>query len=261
MSDHVTVAVADGVATLVLDRPDKRNAMTLDMWLAISSHCAALAHDPTVRVLVVRGAGDHFCAGADIGGFTDTDPAVVRTANGDADTALAAFPKPTIAQVSGSCVGGGAGIAAACDLRFADATARIGITPARLGLIYPSPDIARIVGLIGPSATKHLLYSAELIDAERALRIGFVDEVVATPEALTERVTEFAALLATRRSLFTQMASKQLVDAAAAYGNIPADVSERWEAPLEGNPDHAEGVAAFLERRDPNFTWTPSADG
>src|SRR5690606_7057728 len=87
-TEHVTVAVAGGVATLTLNRPDKRNAMTLGMWLAVGEHATALAADPAVRVLVVTGAGEHFSAGADIAGFTDTDPGAVRAANATADDAL-----------------------------------------------------------------------------------------------------------------------------------------------------------------------------
>ncbi len=164
------------VATLWLNRPEKRNAVTKAMWQGIATTCAELAADGTVRVMVVRGTGDHFCAGADIGELELGDVSYGR-ANAGAEQALGAFPKPTIAFVRGSCVGGGAQIAIACDLRIADTTARFGITPARLGIVYPAFGVDRAVRLLGPSATKHLLYSAELIDPERALRIGMVDEV------------------------------------------------------------------------------------
>ena len=175
--EEVAVSVDDGIATLTLRRPAKRNAVTYDMWLAIAEHCRALARDPSVRVLLVRGEGAHFCAGADIAGLADADQAQYQAANAAADEALASFPKPTIAVITGACVGGGTELAVACDLRIADATARFGITPARLGLVYPAPAVARVVRLIGPSPAKHLLYSAELIDAERALRIGLIDEL------------------------------------------------------------------------------------
>ena len=160
------------VATLWLNRPAKRNSVTYAMWRAIADHAAALADDPSVRVLVVRGVGDHFCAGADIAGLGANAEADYSVVNQAAHDALVAFPKPTIAFIAGSCVGGGAQIAAACDLRLADTTARFGITPARLGVVYGGYGIERVVALIGPSAAKHLLYSAELIDADRALRIG-----------------------------------------------------------------------------------------
>ncbi len=176
MSDDITLAVADGVATLCLNRQEKRNAVTYDMWVAIGEYCRRLAGDAAVRVLVVRGAGAHFCAGADIAGLQAADHSYGE-ANLEAETALMAFPKPTIAFIQGVCVGGGVQIATSCDLRIADQTARFGITPARLGIIYPAPALARVVTLTGPAAAKHLLYSAELITAERALRIGLIDEL------------------------------------------------------------------------------------
>ena len=127
------------------------------------------------------------------------------------------FPKPSIAVITGACVGGGTEIAVACDLRLADTTSRFGITPARLGIVYPASATARVVRLVGPSATKHLLFSAELIDVDRALRIGLVDEVH-DPAQLDDRLRQLSELMANERSLLTQMASKEIVDALAADG-------------------------------------------
>lgn len=258
-TEEITVSVDDGIATLTLRRPAKRNAVTYEMWLAIAGHCRALARDPSVRVLLVRGQGEHFCAGADIAGLADADQAQYQLANAAADEALASFPKPSIAVITGACVGGGTELAVACDLRLADTTARFGITPARLGLVYPAPAVARVVRLIGPSAAKHLLYSAELIDADRALRAGLVDELH-PPGQLGDRVAELAGLLARRRSLLTQMASKEMVDAAAEHGSVPADMAARWAAAAAASGDPAEGIASFLQRRDPSFGWAPGAD-
>src|SRR5262245_8116158 len=190
----LSVVVERGVATLWLNRPAKRNAVTYDMWAAIAHHCAHLARDPAVRMLVVRGAGPHFCAGADIAEFGNHHGDYQRV-NEDAEGALAAVPKPTVAVVTGACVGGGVGLAAACDLRLADTTARLGITPAGLGLVHPSSAVERVVRLVGPSAAKHLLFTAELIDADRALRIGLVDEVH-HPAELPLRVAALTDLIA-----------------------------------------------------------------
>ncbi len=206
----VEVTHDGAIATLWLNRPEKRNAVTIDMWRSMTDHCAALAGDPTVRVLVVRGTGDHFCAGADIAALGTVDNEALLIANHAADDALTTFPKPMIAFITGSCVGGGAEIAIACDLRIADTTSRFGITPARLGLLYPTFALERAVRLLGASAAKHLLYSAELIDAERALRIGLVDEVH-EPAAASSASTCFAGVLA-ERSLLTQCGSKEMVD-------------------------------------------------
>ena len=257
MNELVELTVDHGVATLWLNRPAKRNAVNHEMWEAIGGQCRRLAAAPEVRVLVVRGVGDHFCAGADIGGLSraNTD---YGDANRTAEASLSGFPKPSIAFIRGSCVGGGVQLAASCDLRIADTTARLGITPARLGLVYPPAALQRVVALIGPSAAKHLLFSAELIDAARALRIGLLDEVH-EPEAAEARLVTFARLLAEERSLLTQQASKQMIDALTAKGRVDDELTARWSAELAGSGDVDEGVRAFLERRSPNFTWSGPA--
>lgn len=254
--DRPLAVTRDGaVATLWLNRPEKRNAVTLEMWNGIASISTALAKDPTVRVLVVRGVGDHFSAGADITGLADVAQETYQRATRAAERALAAFPRPTVAFVTGSCVGGGAQLAIACDLRIADTTSRFGITPARLGLVYPAQAIERAVWLLGPAATKHLLFSAELIDADRALRIGLVDEVH-DPEAAGERLDAFVRTLVDERSLLTQQASKEMIDAVAATGVVDAAIVDRWDSELAASADPAEGIDAFVERRPPDFTWT-----
>ncbi|TMQ92659.1 enoyl-CoA hydratase/isomerase family protein [Actinomadura soli] len=252
--------VAGGVGTVVIDRPAKRNAMSADMWRALPGILDGLAADPGVRVVVLTGAGGNFCAGADIAELGDIhrdDDSHLATV---AERALAAFPKPSLAAIEGYCVGGGCQLAAACDLRFAADGARFGITPAKLGIVYPAAATARLVGLVGPSAAKYLLYSADLIGAEHALRIGLLDEVVpagAGLQGLHERVAEFAATLASR-SLLTQRATKDIVDAVVASGQV-AEKAKRWLDEMAASGEVEEGVAAFLERRAPGFTWTAPA--
>lgn len=245
------VRTEDGTATLTLDNPARRNAMTLAMWRELPGLLGALAADPAVRVLVLTGAGDTFCAGADISGMTG--PEVLRATQGAAvaaEEALAAFPKPTVAAVRGYCVGGGCQLAVACDLRFAAQGARFGVTPARLGIVYPPSSTRRLVEVAGPSTAKYLLFSAELIDAERALRTGLVDEVH-PPEALAARVAEFAAVLRARSQL-TQAAAKEFAAGPASPGRMAY-----WTRQAAASGDAAEGAAAFLERRAPHFTWSP----
>ncbi|MBK5222464.1 MAG: enoyl-CoA hydratase/isomerase family protein [Acidimicrobiia bacterium] len=252
----VVVTTSGPVATLWLNRPQKRNAVTADMWASIAEACRELADDDTVRALVVRGVGDHFCAGADVGGLGATPG--YGAINAEAEAQLAAFPKPTVALTVGACVGGGVQIASACDLRIADETALLGVTPARLGIVYPASAIERLHRLVGPAAAKHLLFTAELINAERALRIGLVDEVVAAGQA-ESRVDTLVHLMTEERSLLTQMASKQMVDDIATHGRVADLTTERWRRHLADNPDSPEGIAAFAERRRPRSTWTPSS--
>jgi enoyl-CoA hydratase/carnithine racemase len=139
-------------------------------------------------------------------------------------------------------------------VRIADTTARLGITPARLGIIYPPPSLQRLLELVSPSSAKHLLFSAELIDAARALRIGLLDEVHEPGDA-EARLAAFATLLADQRSQLTQQASKSMIDALAATGRVDEDLAARWADELATAHDPGEGVTAFLERRPPQFSW------
>jgi enoyl-CoA hydratase/carnithine racemase len=246
---RVNHSVVDSIATVVLDNPAKRNAMTAGMWRALPGLLAGLASDPGVRALVLTGEGDTFCAGADISTLREPGDAggtpqelAVR-----AEEALAAFPKPTLAAVRGYCVGGGSQLAAACDLRFAEEGALFGVTPAKLGIVYPASSTRRLAALVGPAAAKYLLFSGELIGTERALRTGLVDEVLPAGQ-LDKRVAGFTRVLVSRAQL-TQAAAKEFVD-----GRTGRDAY--WEEQARGSGDTAEGVAAFLERRVPRFGWT-----
>ncbi|MDK1472022.1 enoyl-CoA hydratase/isomerase family protein [Streptomyces sp. 549] len=242
---------SDGVATVTLHHPAKRNAMTAPMWRRLTELLGGLAEAPSVRALVLTGSGETFCAGADIStlhGDPDAEDGPQRLAVA-AEEALAAFPRPTLAAVRGHCVGGGCQLAAACDLRFATADAVFGVTPARLGVVYPATSTGRLVRLVGPSAAKHLLFSAELIDAERALRVGLVDEVLESGTLLDARVAEFTRTLGTR-SLLSQCAAKEYVD-----GPPDPTRSAHWVRQARNSGEAAEGAAAFLERRPPRFTW------
>jgi enoyl-CoA hydratase/carnithine racemase len=275
MEPQLLHSVADGVATVVIHHPAKRNAMTADMWRALPPLLDRLATDPAVRALMLTGEGETFCAGADISSLREPSEGTGAESGGaggsgdsggsggsggaqvlavEAEEALAAFPKPTLAAVRGHCVGGGCQLAAACDLRFADEDALFGVTPAKLGIVYPASSTQRLVSLVGPATAKYLLFSGELIDSGRALRTGLVDEVLPSGE-LGKRVAEFARVLVSRSQL-TQAAAKEFADGRlerAAY----------WAEQARGSGDRAEGVAAFLERRRPRFEWTPdgSVDG
>ncbi|MFK4122017.1 enoyl-CoA hydratase/isomerase family protein [Streptomyces longwoodensis] len=246
MEPQLLHGVTDSVATVVIHHPAKRNAMTAGMWRALPPLLDGLAADPGVRALVLTGEGGTFCAGADISSLQGSPDEAQRLAQ-RAEEALAAFPKPTLAAVRGHCVGGGAQLAAACDLRFAEEGALFGVTPAKLGLVYPAAATRRLVTLVGPATAKYLLFSGELIDAPRALRTGLVDEVLPEGE-LGKRVAEFTRVLVSRSQL-TQAAAKEFAD-----GRTDRDA--HWADQARGSGDPAEGVTAFLQRRGPRFTWT-----
>lgn len=256
MSSDIRVQVDGAVGTIRLHRPGKRNAVTYDMWVGLQHACRVLAADTAVRVVVLRGEGDHFCAGADITELLADRPADVPSfmdVNMAAEAALASMAKPTVAVLQGDVVGGGCALAIDCDLRIAVEGARFGITPAKLGIVYPPASLERVVRLLGPAA-KRLLYTGDLVDADEALRIGLVDEVH-TAAAVEERIDALCATLADR-SLLTQAATKEMVAAVLAHGSVPAELADRWAREVAAAPDPAEGVAAFGERRAPRFRWS-----
>jgi len=250
---QVLVEIDGAVATMTLNRPDKRNAVRMSMWAAIDAHVQALAKNPDVRILVVRGAGEHFCAGADISELTNGPGGEYARVNWAAEEALANFPGPTIALIRGNCVGGGVSIATACDLRFAADDAVFGITPSKLGIVYPTNALERATRLMGGAATKHLMYSGDLIDATRALRIGLVDEVHSV-DALEQRVHDYVEVLLMRSSL-TQVASKAMIDEVVREGRVKPASTLHWEPEMDRSGEVREGVAAFLAKRAPRWPW------
>lgn len=243
------------VARLVIDRAEKRNALTRAMWEALPGLLAKLAADDEVKVLLVAGAGPSFSAGADIreliSGDDPADPmAELRAFNLRAQTALREFPKPTVAVVRGHCIGGGLEIAVNCDFRFAARDATFGVTPARIGVVYPPAAIKVLLDLVGPATTKYLLFSGELLTAEQAELKGLVDRVVDDPSAEAEA---FAATMVSRSQL-TIRSAKETVNALLAGVDADAAAVRRYRETISTG-ELAEGIAAFTEKRSPKFFW------
>lgn len=261
-SDEQIRTAHDGsTATIWLNRPGKRNAMSYSMWAGLHDSALRLAGDPVVRVVVLRGAGEHFCAGADITELRaprGDDERSFSDVNMDAESALAKLPKPTIAVVSGDCIGGGCSLAIDCDIRIATADARFGITPSKLGIVYPSASLERATHLLGPAVTKRLLFTGELMTAAEAWHVGLVDEIV-DPAALDGRLATLTGVLASR-SLLTQAATKAMLAEILAHGHVPTAVRAHWNDIAARGPDSAEGIAAFVERRPARFTWSGDGD-
>jgi enoyl-CoA hydratase/carnithine racemase len=255
------LVTAGPVATIWLNRPEKRNAVTAPMWDALPELLDTVGDDPSIRVLAVRGRGEHFCAGADITELgvalaADTEALPYRSINARAEDALASVALPTVALIDGSCVGGGVQLALACDLRVSTERARFGVTPGKLGITYPARSLERLVATIGAEAARRLLYTAELIDAEAARSLGLVDRVVGVG-GLDAALDELAAsLLAT--SAVTQMATKEMVAAIVATGSVPGALAAHWEGRAATAGDLAEGLSAFAERRAPRFGPRPA---
>ncbi len=252
---HLKLATNGPVARLLIDRPARRNAMDQSMWEAFPALVADAMANPAVRLLVVTGAAPGlFCAGADIAEFAEkSGDAGWRAANAAAIRAtqlsLARAEKPTLAVVDGDAVGGGCGIALACDMRLASPRARFGITPAKLGLVYPLHDTRLLVELVGPAQARRLLYTGQLIQAAEAQRIGLVQLLA---EGLEAEVAAHGAAIAAA-SPHTQRAMKALIQRIIEGAHDDdADSQAGFDAAFTG-PDFKEGVAAFLEKRKPVF--------
>lgn len=241
------------VATLTFSHPEALNAMTWGMYEELNDHCQQLNADDSVRVVIVQGAGDRaFVAGTDITQFqkfTTADDGVNYEENLDRYVgSLESLGKPTIAKIRGYAVGGGASLALACDLRMATPTLKFGIPIARtLGNCLSARTLARIVELVGPSRTKQVLYTAELLEAPACLAVGLVNEVVDDSE-LDARVEALAA----------QIAGHAPLTLAATKRTITRILEERRPQPDEesvrrvyGSHDFHEGVSAFVEKRKP----------
>ena len=259
MSEPIYLETRGAIALVVLNRPDKRNALSTKMWQAIPELVATVADDPEVKVLILRGASpEAFCAGADIGQFdavhasSETRQAY-RGVVGAAYAALSGLTKPAIAMVQGVCFGGGCALALCCDLRYADPSARFCIPPARLGLAYSLKETKRLVDLVGPAKAKEMLMGAKVIEAEEALRIGLATRLFEAAD-LERETLAFAEQLCTL-SQFTIRAVKQIVAEILNGAVEDTDLSRAlFESQFQG-PDYIEGRRAFLEKRKPAFTW------
>ncbi len=254
----VLVERADGVATLTLNRPEARNAVDLAMRDALEAALGDLAADAGVRVLVVRGAGEHFCAGGDVKlmqarRMTAAEGEQRVAALNRAILALARFRTPTIAMVDGYAVGAGCNLALACDLVVAADRARFGQVFARLGLVPDGGGTWLLPRRIGLARAKELVFTAEVITAADAERLGLVNRVVPAGE-LAARTDALARRIADGPPRALAMAKSLLTRGLA----VDLETSVHWEALVQGlmieSEDHREGLAAFFEKRPPRFT-------
>jgi enoyl-CoA hydratase/carnithine racemase len=254
--DELVVQRDGGVATLVFNRPARRNAITIEMWQALPRLIREIEADRTVRVLILRGAGEAaFASGADISEFervrADAVSARAYSATvGAAERALETYPRPTIAMIHGACVGGGLAVALACDLRWASRSARLGITAARLGIVYGLDATRRLADVVGPSRAADLLFSGRLVEAEDACQMGLVNRVCA-PERLEVETRAYAAAL-TEQAPLSQEGAKQMLRHLRIGTDAGADPARTTERAYE-SADYREGVRAFLEKRSPTF--------
>lgn len=265
MSDLILYDVADGVGTLTINRPEKKNAMNYAMLGEFTGQVRAAGEDPAIRVLIITGVPGAFCAGTDLSDLADT-PTSERGSRGGAqrradrgeDAArwwpIVDCPKPVICAVDGPAVGMGAEFTSQCDIRIATPNARFAWNFVHRGLV---PDTGAgtwlLPRLIGPARALKLLYTGEFVSAAAALELGYLHEVVEPADLLP--TARNLALSIARGSPFSQQRIKKLI-----YEGLAAPVEEHMArhakalAECFASDDHREGVASFLERRDANFT-------
>ena len=253
----ILAEIEGGIGTITFNNPDKRNAMSLEMWRGLVEALDRFSEDTTVRAVVLTGAGTKaFVSGADISQFDSqrADAAAQRDYDGLTSAGrarLAAFPRPVIARIRGYCLGGGLGIALQADLRIAAEDAEFGIPAARLGVAYGAGMVRQLVSLVGPAHARMLLYSGTRIDAREAERIGLVNRTV-PPEDLRASVDDLAGTIA-RNAPLSIHAAKLAVAASEVPGSVDARALDAAIAACFDSADYREGRAAFQEKRPPRF--------
>ncbi len=258
-TQKIVAEVEDGIGWLRINQPERRNAISLEMWQGLADATAAFDADADVRVVVMHGVGGQsFAAGADISEFEKKRAnAEQKQRYGEiasrGQNGLGNLGKPLIAMIQGYCIGGGMAIALKADVRFAAHGSRFGIPAARLGLGYEYDGVAALARLVGPASAKDILFSARQLEADEALRLGLLNFVCA-PDELEPRVRDYAAGIAANAPL-TIRASKAALRLFEQYS-----VSDGANAVNElvdrcfDSADYREGRSAFMEKRQPRFT-------
>jgi enoyl-CoA hydratase/carnithine racemase len=251
----IDVRVENSVAVVTFNRPERRNAFTLDMWRDVPRICAAIEGDAGVRAVVLTGAAGHFSAGADIREFeavrkTTSEAHVYEQAVDACCDTIAGISKPTIAAITGVCMGGGCHVAVSCDFRFAHPEATFGIPAAKLSIVYGIRATQKLLAVVGMANAKRILYAGEHIGAAEAHGLGLVDKVAPGPLAAA---MEFAQALASNAPL-SIAGSKTLINGLAmGLGTLDMAEAQRAIDRAAASDDYAEGRLAFTEKRRPNF--------
>lgn len=256
MSEELIYDVRDGIARVTFNRPQARNALTFAMYERLAEVCATVDADRSIKVMLLTGAGEKaFAAGTDISQFRAfSTPEDALTYEARIDRVIGALEKcrvPTIAAIAGACTGGGAAIAAACDLRIGAANAKIGFPVARtLGNCLSMGNYGRLAALIGPARTKELIFSARLVESAEAHALGLLSEVVPDPAALMTRAEELAKTVAGHAPLTLQATKEAL---RRLQPRIAPGDGDDLVVMCYMSKDFREGMDAFLNKRPPQW--------
>jgi enoyl-CoA hydratase/carnithine racemase len=245
----------ESVAIVSLNRPKVRNAVTLSMWRELAGMFLNIANDDDVRAIVLTGAGADFCVGADVSEFDQIranrdQSAAYEIAVDACSAAIADVAKPVIAAISGYCLGGGCHLALACDFRFADDTAKLGIPSAKLSIVYGVKSVQRLLAIAGLANAKRMLYSGERYDAVRAQSMGLIDEI---SDDVVAAAVAYAGTLAGNAPLSIAGAKFMLNGLSSGDGALDVDAARRMIDLAADSEDFREGRRAFAEKRTPRF--------
>jgi enoyl-CoA hydratase/carnithine racemase len=256
MTERIIARKDGAIGWLIFNNPERRNAVSLDMWQAIPKVLDDFAADGAIRVVVLAGAGDKaFVSGADISQFEKLRSTAETVAHYDeigekAQTRLKNFDKPVIAMIRGYCIGGGLNIANLCDLRIAADDARFGIPAAKMGLGYRASSMKNLVDIVGKAAALEIMITARQFSAEEAKQMGLVHKVV--PVAELEKTTrEYCDMIAANAPL-TMRSAKRIIREVAA-NDYDAAACSAWVKECFDSEDYREGRSAFMEKRKPVF--------
>ncbi|MBI3973176.1 MAG: enoyl-CoA hydratase/isomerase family protein [Chloroflexi bacterium] len=256
--DSVVLTVEEHVASVMLNRPERRNALNLASWRALADVAGRITTNASIRVVVLTGAGDRaFSAGSDIAEFPEARLGVqaARRYNETYEAALAAWakiPQPVVASISGYCLGAGLELALTADFRLASDDAVFGIPAAKLGIGISVADARRLIDVVGPARARALLLSGERLSASQAQAIGLVDDVVPADELAGRVDAQVRTLLANAPRAMVWI--KQVVDFAVRHPDVDTLPFDTLGTQVFASRDSAEGVAAFLAGRAPEFT-------
>ena len=251
--------VRDGIAWITFNAPEKRNAMSLDMWQGLGEILSKLQEEKSLRVLILKGAGDAaFVSGADISEFEDKrssqrDRDAYEAAFDDALDKLANFATPVVAMIRGYCIGGGLAIALNTDIRIATQQSKFGIPAAKLGLGYGFEAVKTLESIVGPSHAKDILFTARFLEAKEALSIGLINFMVGS-ELLEQTVIEYANKIVTNAPLTIRAVKKTVGEVVKDPGQKNPAHIERMVNDCFLSADYQEGRRAFMEKRKPKFT-------
>jgi enoyl-CoA hydratase/carnithine racemase len=250
--------IQGSVGWVIFNNPERRNAVSLEMWAAIPPVLAAFEADPQVRVVVLAGAGDRaFVSGADISQF-EAQRSDARAeqrysaASAAAILAMTGFSKPSIAMIRGFCIGGGLAVALTCDLRICAEDSRFAIPAARLGLGYGFAGLKMLIDLVGPSVAKEIMFTARQFSAEEALRVGLVNRV-APSDQLETVVRDYTAMIGANAPLTIRAAKMAVREALRDPDKRRLAEVETAVAACFDSADFREGRTAFMEKRPPLF--------